>query len=171
MVKPSEVKAYAQRLEEQNYKFRTFLKNHADNDELDAQFLALHNELFAGYDCCKCTNCCKVYSITLADDEVKKIAAFLGLAESDFTAEYLTSSDTGEEKPNKIKGKPCPFLCGDGRCRIQDCKPDLCKGFPFTDQPDRLSSMLSIIYHTEDCPVVFEIIERLKVQYRFRNRA
>ena len=61
MLKPTEVKAKAQKLEEQNYKFRTFLKNRADGDELDAQFLALHKKLFAGYDCCKCANCCKAY--------------------------------------------------------------------------------------------------------------
>ena len=169
MVKPSEVKAYAQRLEEQNYKFRSYLKNHAD-DELDAQFLALHNELFAGYDCCKCNNCCKAFSITFADGEVKRISAFLGLAESDFAAEYLTDTNEDEEKPYKFRVKPCPFLCDDGRCRIQDCKPDVCCGFPYTNQPKRLSSMLSIIDHAEVCPVVFEIIERLKVQYRFRNR-
>ena len=43
-------------------------------------------------------------------------------------------------------------------------------GFPFTGQPDRLSSMYSIIGHAEVCPVVFEMLERLKVIYRFRNR-
>ena len=41
MVRPDEVKSKAQRLEERNYKFRTFLKSRADDDELDAQFLDL----------------------------------------------------------------------------------------------------------------------------------
>jgi len=171
MVKPTEVKAKAQRLEEQNYKFRAFLKNRADDDELDAQFLALHKGLFAGYDCCKCANCCSSYSIILASDEAKRIAAFLGLTEGDFAAEYLTGSSADEEKPYKFKDKPCSFLGADGRCRIQECKPDVCKGFPFTDKPGRLSSMIGIINHAEVCPVVFEILERLKVMYRFRNRA
>ena len=43
MVKPHEVKAKAEWLEEQNYKFRTFLKNRAGDDELDAQFLKCLN--------------------------------------------------------------------------------------------------------------------------------
>ena len=34
MVKPSEVYAKAQRLEEYNYKFRAFLKNRADYDDM-----------------------------------------------------------------------------------------------------------------------------------------
>ncbi|MDR0490439.1 MAG: YkgJ family cysteine cluster protein [Oscillospiraceae bacterium] len=170
MVNPREVKAKAQRLEEQNYKFRTFLKNRADDDELDAQFLALHKELFDGYDCCKCANCCKAYSIVLDNDEVKRTASFLGLSESDFVAEYLIDAGADDEKPYKFKEKPCLFLCDDGRCRIQDCKPDACAGYPFTDQPDRLSSMYGVIEHAEVCPIVFEILERLKAMYKFRNR-
>jgi Fe-S-cluster containining protein len=170
MIKPAEVKAKAQRLEDRNYKFRTFLKIRANADTLDAQFLKLHKELFAEYDCCKCNNCCKVYDTLLDDDEVERIRAFLGMTESDFAAEYLTDAKPVDEKPHKLKAKPCAFLENDGRCRIQDCKPDECKGFPYTDQPDRLSSMYSIIEHAEVCPIIFEILERLKVMYRFRNR-
>ena len=85
MVRPDEVKSKASRLEEKNYKFRAFLKNRADDDELDAQFLILHKELFAGYDCCKCANCCKIYRIILDDAEVTRISAFLGMTEGDFS--------------------------------------------------------------------------------------
>ena len=170
MIRPDEVKAKARSLREQNYKFRSFLKNHAGEDELDAQFLELHKELFAGYDCCKCTNCCKTYGIVLGNDEVKRIAAFLGMDKSDFIADYLADAEPDDESPYKIKESPCTFLCDDGRCRIQDCKPDVCAGFPFTDQPERLFSMFSVIGHAEICPVVFELLERLKEMYRFRNR-
>jgi Fe-S-cluster containining protein len=171
VVKPNEVRAMAQKLEEQNYKFRTFLKNRADDDELDAQFLELHRELFAGYDCCKCNNCCKSYSIILDNDEVKRISTFLGLTDSDFIVKYLTNADAEDEKPYKFKATTCAFLNDDGRCRIQDCKPDVCAGFPYTDQPDRLSNTCGVIGNAEVCPVVFEILERLKVIYGFRNRA
>ena len=167
MLKPTEVKSKAQRLEEQNYKFRTFLKNRADDDKLDAQFLALHKELFADYDCCKCANCCKAYNIILAGDEVKRISAFLGLTESDFIAEYLQNADADDEKPYKVREKPCSFLGGDGRCRIQNCKPDVCNEFPYTDKPGRLPRMYGVIKNAELCPVVFEILERLKVMYGF----
>jgi len=170
MVRPDEIKSKAQRLEEKNYKFRAFLKSRADDDELDEQFLELHKELFAGYDCCKCANCCKMLEIILDDAEVTRISAFLSMTEGDFIAEYLAKADWDDEKPYKIKEKPCPFLLGNGRCRIQECKPDACVGFPFTDQPDRLSSMYGVIEHAEICPIVFEILERLKLIYRFRNR-
>ena len=170
MVKPNEVLAKAKKFEEQNYKFRVFLKIRADHKKLDKQFLKLHKEFFTDYDCCKCANCCKMCDIILDHDEVKRITAFLGLAESDFIASYLANADADDEKPYKIKTKPCLFLQDDGHCRIQDCKPDVCVGFPYTDRPNRLSSMYSIIFSAEICPIVFEILERLKMMYGFRNR-
>ena len=121
MISPSNVSAAAAEREDENLRFRIFLKNHADPDELDRQFLALHKELFAGYDCCRCGNCCR-------------------------------------------------FLNDDGKCRLQECKPEECKGFPYTDQPHRLESLYSILSAAEVCPVVFEIIERLKELYHFRTR-
>jgi len=169
MLKPIEVKSKAQRLEKQNNQFRTFLKNRAYADKLDAQFLALHKELFADYDCCKCANCCKEYGIILAGDEVKRISAFLGLTEIDFVAKYLKNADADDEKPYKFREKPCSFLGVDGHCQIQDCKPDVCNEFPYTDKPGRLSSMYGVIERAEVCPVVFEILERLKVMYGFRK--
>ena len=166
MIEPSKINSVAKRYAKQNSKFRTFLKSRADADELDAQFLYLHNELFADYDCCKCNNCCKTYYVILENDEIANISRYLGKAENDFINEYLTESDEGGYK---IKGESCLFLCGDGKCEIQECKPSECKGFPFTDRPDRLSSMFGILGFAEECPVVFEILERLKRIYRFRN--
>jgi hypothetical protein len=49
MIKPSRVKFQARKKEDENYKFRTYLKINADPDELDQQFLRLHKELFAEY--------------------------------------------------------------------------------------------------------------------------
>ena len=63
MLQPDKVRAEAKKKENENFKFRTFLKCHADEDELDSQFLRLHKELFADYDCSQCRNCCKMYKI------------------------------------------------------------------------------------------------------------
>ena len=30
----------------------------------------------------------------------------------------------------------------DGSCKLGDCKPDSCKTYPYTDQPERLFSLL-----------------------------
>jgi Fe-S-cluster containining protein len=165
MIEPSKIKDAAQRLEDENMRFRSFLKNRADEDELDAHFLELHNELFTSYDCRKCGNCCREYSTTVQEQEIDSIAAHVGLAKQDFINQHLSRSDEGLE----IKA-PCCFLKENGECAVYECRPEVCRDFPHTDKPGRLWSLLSVMGATEICPVVFEIVQRLKVIYRFRGR-
>jgi len=165
MVEPSRVHLEAQKREEENIRFRTFLKNRADPSELDRQFFELHNALFAEYDCCKCNNCCREYSISLTKNDIKAIAAFLNLSEQEFSDKYGTKSFDGHTLT-----PPCCFLKENGACAIQTCKPKKCLDFPYTDKPDRLLSLHSVLSFAEICPVVFEILERLKVMYGFRGR-
>ena len=164
MVDPVNVGAAAGKLENENIRFRTFLKTHADSCELDRQILALHNELFADYDCRECANCCRAYSTSLAEDDVDRISAFLAMTGPDFVEKHLTLSPEGYE----IKA-PCGFLEENGACAIQDCKPAECVDFPHTDKPGRLESLYSILSFAEVCPVVFEILQRLKALYGFRR--
>jgi hypothetical protein len=46
MIEPSKIEEEFEKVEDENYKFRAYLKNHADVDELDEQFAELHNKLF-----------------------------------------------------------------------------------------------------------------------------
>ena len=164
MISPENVHAAAKKSENENLRFRSFLKSHADPDELDRQFLALHRELFAGYDCRKCGNCCRAFSTTLNEEEISAITSQLGMERQEFVTRYLIEGSSGWELP-----APCRFLGNDGKCQIQDHKPEECRGFPYTDRPERLWSLYSILSSAEVCPVVFEILERLKGQYHFRR--
>lgn len=69
MVHPDKVGIEAKKKEDENFKFRSFLKGHADEEELDEQFLRLHKELLADYDCSKCGNCCKMYKGSISEKE------------------------------------------------------------------------------------------------------
>lgn len=162
MILPTKIHTVAAKLERENHRFRRFLKTHADADELDRQFLELHNELFAKYDCCKCRNCCRAYNTTVQDDEVGAIAALLGLSAQDFRDRYLVAEIGGYE----LKA-PCCFLGEDGKCAVEECKPAECRDFPYTDKPERLYSLLNTLSFAEECPVVFEMFERLKDIYGF----
>ncbi len=104
-----------EKLKKENLRFWTFLKNHADYDELDQQFLKLHNELFAEYGCCKCGNCCRAYSTALTEHEIGSIAAFLGLSRQEFSEKYLSEAAEGYE----IKA-PC---CGLNETGQRCCNP------------------------------------------------
>ena len=89
MIGPNEVAARAEQKEDENYAFRTYLKNHANPEELDAQFLKLHNELFSNYDCNSCRNCCKEYQGNLSDEDIMKCAEKFNMPPDDFKAQYL----------------------------------------------------------------------------------
>jgi Fe-S-cluster containining protein len=168
MIEPDKTKEMSERFSDINSKFRIFLKKNADPDELDEHFHRLHNEIFYkdDYDCCKCNNCCKLYDIRMEQEDITAIAEYLGQAENDFVEKYLIA-DKKEFDCLIIKDKPCNFLCADGKCRIYVCRPSVCRGFPYTNKPDRLYNMLSTLDFMEECPVIFEIIEGLKKIYNF----
>ena len=163
MIEPSQIKEASKKRQDQNFRFRSFLKFNADSAELDAQFLKLHNELFSTYDCCTCGNCCREYDIFIKDKEIKPISEYLGQTEEYLKKNSLIKTNDGY----KIKEQPCGFLCADGRCSIQECKPSACNEFPFTNKPDRLYALWGVIDFSEVCPIVFEILERLKKIYHF----
>lgn len=150
--------------EEENFAFRAYLKNHADPEILDTHFLSLHNELFSTYDCNSCRNCCKKYEATFDEAEILEAANFLDMTVESFKEKYIIDA-FGEYQ---INAKPCHFLLEDNSCAIEPHKPDSCKQYPYTNQPERMSSLLSIVESSRVCPVVFEMIERLKMIYDFR---
>lgn len=166
MIEPAKVYEAFSRVEEENYAFRAYLKNYADEDKLDKQFLELHNELFSDYDCNKCRNCCKEYSASFEEHELRAVSAFLKMTEKEFRDKYI-KEDLGEYLLNV---KPCCFLKEDGGCEIEACRPKSCRDYPFTNRPERLFSLLSILTSASICPVVFEMLERLKKEYGFRKR-
>ncbi|MCL2083255.1 MAG: YkgJ family cysteine cluster protein [Oscillospiraceae bacterium] len=166
MISPSEVNYRAERLDDENYKLRSFLKNRADEKELDRQFLELHNELFENYDCSNCRNCCKEYAAILKETETEAIAAFLQMSKEDFITQYANNGCDRYE----LKDTPCCFLTDENICQIEDCKPQNCKDYPYTNKPGRLWSLLGVMGSVSVCPVVFEIVERLKRLYGFRSK-
>jgi Fe-S-cluster containining protein len=164
MLTPSQVSIEASKREKENYKFRSFLKNRANERELDKQFLALHNELFKKYDCSTCRNCCKEYAPTLKEDEMEPIVSLTGM-----TKEDLLNQCTYDWGEYILKGRPCRFLTADNECQIETCKPQCCRDYPHTNKPERLSSLLGVVESASVCPVVFEILERLKKRYNFKT--
>ena len=168
MIQPDKVRAEAKKKEKENFKFRTFLKCNADEQELDRQFLRLHKELFTDYDCSKCRNCCKMYKGSIPKEDIDRDAKYLGITSEQFIDTYLEKGEYSMDY--QTKHKPCDFLQENGNCKLGDCKPDSCKKYPYTDQPERLSSLLSVLDVIEICPVAFEIFEKLKKEYGFRTR-
>lgn len=168
MLAPEKVKREAEKKRHENIAFRTFLKCNADEETLDRQFSELHRALFAGYDCDHCRNCCKMYYGTIPRDEVGKDAEYLGMSEEQFVDQYLKKETT--EEGYLTKHKPCDFLEPNGSCKLGEHRPENCRDYPYTNKPDRLWSLYSVLDAVEVCPVAFDIFESLKKEYGFRYR-
>ena len=168
MITPRKVKYIAKRKEDENIRFRTFLKCNAEEKVLDQQFFDLHVEYFNNYDCSRCRNCCKEYNVTIPDDSLDKCASTLNLTKEDFVKQFLQRNEMSGEY--ETKSIPCDFLLEGGECQLGDCKPSSCKEFPYTNKPERLQSLYSVLDAVLICPIAFEIYEQLKQMYKFRSR-
>jgi len=85
------------------------------------------------YICQRCTNCCRWPGfVKVTDFDIAKIAAFLGVDEAAFIEGFtrLRPLRDGLALTDQPDGA-CIFLDGHG-CRIQQVKPDQCRGFPNT---------------------------------------
>lgn len=125
MIVPRKVKFEAKKKENENLEFRTFLKCHADETELDKQFKRLHDELFSNYDCSRCRNCCKMYYGSIPSEDLERDAEFLNLTKEQFVERYLIKNEV--EDTYETKNKPCDFLQEDGNCKLGECRPESCK--------------------------------------------
>ena len=169
MLSPRKLPFYTKKNEAKNYRFRSWLKVHADPEELDQRFLRLHKELFADYDCSRCRNCCKQYYGSVPKCDIERDAAALEMPVSDFIAKYFKDQIDEGEEAYYTQNKPCDFLLEDGGCLLGDNKPENCKKYPFTDQPGRMGSLFSFMDTISICPVANEIWERLMEEYEFRG--
>lgn len=157
MIKPSQVAYYSKKAEKKNYQFRSWLKFHADPEDLDKQFLKLHNELFSDYDCSRCRNCCKKCYGSIPENDLDKDAAYLGLTVDEFKENYLNITEKHDEDGYRTKSVPCDFLDPDGNCILGECKPTACAEYPHTNKSDRMGSLLSFLDAISICPVAYEI--------------
>lgn len=164
LIKPDQVVCAAKRKEKENQRFRAFLKNHADPDVLDRQFLELHQQIFPRYDCSQCRNCCKLLHGEIPAWEIDRDAAWLHMTREELISKHLERAGADRWIEKHL---PCGFLMENGGCRLGDCQPDNCKSFPYTDQPGRLSSLYSVLNAASVCPAAYEILEALKQVYDF----
>ncbi len=167
MIRPEDIERAAGRKSNENMRFRRFLKMNADPDKLDEQFKELHKELFSEYDCSKCRNCCRMLGCCIDGREIRGMSGSLGMTPKEFKDKYLTEN---RDDPDTYLSRsvPCVFLNEDGSCLLGDDKPEDCRDYPYTMRPDRMGSLLAILDNAAVCPVVFEMLDRLKRIYRFR---
>ncbi|HTR28609.1 MAG TPA: YkgJ family cysteine cluster protein [Puia sp.] len=122
------------------------------------QLPGLHDEAFRKIDCLTCANCCKNYSPRFKTPDIKRIARFLKMRESEFIEKYLRMDEDGDYV---VHSTPCPFLGMDNRCAIYSVRPSDCERFPYTNEDVLVRRATLTQKNSTFCPIVYYVLERL----------
>jgi uncharacterized protein len=158
------IRKIAEQKEAENARFRSFLKGR-DDEEVDEKVKWLHGEITGKIDCTQCGNCCNHLQPDLEDYEIDKLADIDNISRDEFVKNF---TEKGEfENEIYLKTIPCKYL-KDKKCSIYPDRPHTCKSYPHTHKPDFISRTFFMIHNYSICPIVFNVIEELKKELRFR---
>lgn len=110
------------------------------------------------FECRSCGACCRIKNgiVRVGDAEIKRIAEFLGMSESDFIEQETEIAPDRQSLILKSHADgACVYLTQDNRCRIHAVKPDKCRTFPFewtNSDSDQVCPELKSIYETHQQP-------------------
>jgi hypothetical protein len=151
---------YCEGREEEYDAFRAFLKGELDweGEELDRVVHEIARAVYAAIDCTACANCCRTMAVSMNTLDVERLAAHLGLSETELEDRYLTITP---DRQRLMQSLPCSFLLG-SVCSVYEERPKDCRDFPHLLKPDFRSRTLSVFVNAPDCPIVFNFLERLK---------
>ncbi|MBM3322739.1 YkgJ family cysteine cluster protein [candidate division WOR-3 bacterium] len=159
------IRELASRRERENVEFRSRLK-WCDISErrLDRIVHELHADVSKQIDCLACANCCREMSPALGPADVRRLAKTMQLTPAQFKRAFLKEA---EADPGRFlfRAKPCPLLEGN-RCSQYDSRPKVCAEFPFLHKPDFNHRTIMVMWNYGLCPIVFNVVERLKDEVR-----
>jgi Fe-S-cluster containining protein len=155
---PKVVARLAESKEDENWRFRTFLKG-VGSDELDAIVDRHYKDVASRIDCCTCGNCCKLALPILGRKDVNRLADGLALSKDAVIDRFLESEE--EPETYTFNAKPCPLL-KDKRCTVYDSRPDDCRSYPHLHKEGFSGRLIGVIGNCSICPIVYNVLERLK---------
>lgn len=166
-----QIRELAQEKEDENWKFREFLKIRCDlePDQIDQLVFETTRRVWEGIDCTACANCCREMHPSLSEEEVGRLARRLGMERRQFIDTYLEHKEADGGNPWQTRTTPCPFL-KDNLCSVYEDRPADCSGYPYLYTPDFVSRTMGMVGRTFTCPIVYEVMERLKKSQGFPRR-
>jgi Fe-S-cluster containining protein len=152
--------------QEENDLFRDFLKE-GDNEEIDQKVGLLNQVISPKIDCTQCGNCCKSLLITVTNSEANLLSNHLKISLETFQAQFL---EKGIHNMHVINQIPCHFL-HENKCTVYEHRFEGCREFPGLHLPNFKKRLFTTFMHYERCPIVFNVVEQLKVDMLFKKLA
>jgi len=155
------IKLVGQQKEDENWKFRAYLKYlDIETEQLDKIVHEINVEVSSQIDCTKCANCCKVLYPTLDEEDIAKFSSSLNKSIEEFKSTYLVLSKDEKDKYN-FNSVPCPFL-KDNKCTNYANRPKDCQTYPHLVKDEFVTRLMGVIENYSICPIAFNVYERLK---------
>ncbi len=162
------IQRIAKQKEDENWKFRAFLKGIDLSDEqIDALVHKLNEEVSRQIDCLECGNCCRKQSPLLLKKDINRLAKYLNKNQAELIAEYLVVDN--KEHGYSFNRKSCPFLRGN-TCMVYVKRPEDCRSYPHLHKKDFNHRTMQAVFNYEYCPIVFNVVEQLKLELWRRPR-
>lgn len=157
------IRQLAEERDDENWKFRTFLKQ---QDDIDVRVHRILEEVEAQIDCAACMNCCKELMPSVDDADIERLSGALAMSPEDFRQQYV---EDGKINGLVLRGLPCPFLEGD-RCGVEAEQPECCREFPYLHKDGFVFRLMGVCSNYGVCPIIFNVYERLKHELGWRPR-
>lgn len=152
--------------QDENLQFVAFLKER-NGDEVDKEVQRLDQIIQPQIDCTSCGNCCKSLMVNITNEEADRASAHLHMTRETFDATFV---EKGSHELMIMNKMPCHFLANNA-CTIYDVRFAGCREFPALHLPQFTGRLFSVMMHYERCPIIFNVMEELKISTGFQQKA
>lgn len=158
------IRRITQEQEQENIRYRQFLKYRLkwSDHKLDAVVAEIVREVEAVIDCTQCANCCRALEISLDHDDIARLATHLCRTCAAVEQQYVAP---GRLCDRAFAHSPCALLDGN-RCSVYPVRPRDCREYPHLQKGQFRQRMWQLLSHAEDCPIVFNVLQRMKHEIR-----
>jgi uncharacterized protein len=157
------IKQLANQRRAENLQFKSWLRQFSAK-EIDKYVADLNGAVSSAIDCTQCANCCKLLEPPVNHEEIDKLAAFKETSTYDFVDSYIgIEPSTGVKF---LRCQPCIFLNGNV-CGVYEQRPISCADYPHLTAPNFKYRWKSVMENYSLCPIVFNVVERLKQELNF----
>jgi Fe-S-cluster containining protein len=157
------LKKFKQKFDANKRSLRSFITSTENNPpkQFNTIMEKIDKEVWEEVNCLQCANCCKLMSPTYTPQDIKRIAAHLGMTPKDFKEKWLCKDKKGEDWVNL--SQPCQFLdLKTNMCTIYEVRPADCAGFPhFLKKPQKNYFYINK-QNIEYCPASMLMVEKMK---------